>query len=93
MDADLERRVQEAARRLATHGATAVYVFGSAVDGTLREGSDVDIAVTGLPSAVFFRAMAEAARIVGRPVDLVDLDSGDVAVQGLRRSGELRRVG
>jgi predicted nucleotidyltransferase len=31
-------------------GATQVFIFGSAVKGRLRPDSDIDMAVTGLPS-------------------------------------------
>lgn len=92
MDADLQHRIEAAARRLVEHGATAVYVFGSAVTGHMRRDSDVDIAVTGLPAAVFYRAMAEATRIVGRPVDLLALDRGDELARSLMASGDLQRV-
>jgi len=92
MDQQFRDRIQEAAQLLRKRGATAVYLFGSVVHGTLREDSDVDLAVTGLPPEVFFRAMAEAARIIGRPVDLVALDRDDEVASSLYRSGELQRV-
>lgn len=92
MDPALDRCIREAAALLIRRGATAVYVFGSATTNRLRDDSDIDMAVEGLPAAVFFRAMAEASRIVGRPVDLVALDRGDGIGDALRRSGGLARV-
>jgi predicted nucleotidyltransferase len=92
VDAGLDRRIREAAALLIRRGATAVYVFGSATTGRLRDDSDVDMAVEGLPASVFFKAMAEASRIVGQPVDLVALDRGDGIGEALRRSGGLARV-
>ena len=50
MDAELQQRIRDAAARLREHGATAVYLFGSSVRGPLRDDSDIDFAVTGLPA-------------------------------------------
>jgi len=70
-----------------------VYVFGSAAKGKLRENSDVDIAVPGLPAEAFFPAMAAAHDALGRPLDLVDLDEDNPFTRYLQEEGELRRVG
>jgi predicted nucleotidyltransferase len=93
MTEDLKGLVDKAASALKAVGAKEVYVFGSAAHGTLRENSDVDIAVSGLPPEVFFRAMAKASRALGRPVDLVDLDQDTDFTRYLRQEGELLRVG
>jgi len=73
-------------------GATEVFVFGSATRGGLRPESDIDIAVRGLPSSVYFSAISKAAELLGRPVDLVDLDDPTPIVRYLPGSGELLRV-
>jgi len=73
-------------------GANEVFVFGSATKGGLRPDSDIDMAVTGLPSRVYFSAVSQASDILGRPVDLVDLDDPSPLVRYLLRSGELVRV-
>jgi predicted nucleotidyltransferase len=88
----LRNSIEAAADILKSYGATEVYVFGSAVHGSLRPESDVDLAVSGLPATVFFRAASKAADILGRPADLVDLDDESPAIQYLRSSGELVRV-
>ena len=92
MDAELTRRIREAAEHLVSLGATAVYVFGSVLDDRLRDDSDVDLAVSGLPPLVFFEAMAEVSRIVGRPVDLVSLERQPAVAESLHASGVLQRV-
>ena len=74
-------------------GDDEVYVFGSARKGKTRENSDVDIAVSGLPPEVFFRAMAAAHDALGRPLDLVDLDEDNAFTRYLKSKGELLRVG
>jgi len=85
--------VQKAVTALKSAGAREVYLFGSAAKGALREESDVDMAVSGLPPEVFFRAMAQASRALGRPLDLVNLDRDNLFTRYLVEEGELRRVG
>ncbi len=90
---DLAKRVEKAAEALRAAGAREVYVFGSVAQGKMRANSDVDMAVSGLPPEVFFRAMAKASRALGRPLDLIDLDDDNAFTQYLKKEGELRRVG
>lgn len=85
--------IAKAAAILKTAGAREVYVFGSAAQGKLHEDSDVDMAVSGLPPEVFFRAMARASDALGCPLDLVDLDEDTPFTRYLKREGELRHVG
>jgi predicted nucleotidyltransferase len=84
--------VLAAARLLRSMGAVQVFVFGSATTGKLRPDSDIDIAVSGLPPAAYFSAVSKTSDLVGRPVDLVDLDDDTPLVRHLRGSGDLVRV-
>jgi predicted nucleotidyltransferase len=81
-----------AANLLRSLGATQVFVFGSATKGELRPHSDIDMAVSGLPSRIYFSAISRASDLLGRPVDLVDLDDPTPLVRHLLGSGELVRV-
>ena len=81
-----------AASMLLRMGATEVFVFGSATRDALRPGSDIDMAVRGLPPSVYFSAISKAADLLGRPVDLVDLDDPTPIVRYLLGRGELVRV-
>lgn len=92
MDRSLETMIGRAAGALRAAGASEVYVFGSAAQGTAHEDSDIDLAVSGLPPRQFFPALAEAQGQVDRPLDLVDLDEPTPFVRYLRQEGELRRV-
>jgi predicted nucleotidyltransferase len=85
--------VLSAANLLRSMGASQVFVFGSLVRGELRPDSDIDIAVSGLPANVYFSAVSRASDILGRPVDLLDLDDDTPLVRHLLGSGELVRVG
>jgi predicted nucleotidyltransferase len=93
MAKELDGLIEQAAAALRAAGAQEVYVFGSAATGKLRDGSDVDLAVSGLPPELFFRAMGAASQILRRPLDLVDLDENNPFTRYLKSEGELRRVG
>ena len=93
MTRELRRLIERAAAVLKEAGAREVYVFGSAASGKMREDSDIDIAVSGLPPEKFFQAMGDAADALQRPLDLVDIDEVNPFTRYLREEGELRRVG
>ncbi len=92
MTDELSGRVREAARVLMAAGAHEVYLFGSAAMGSMRKGSDIDLAVKGLPPEAFFTAMGQAGDILQRQVDLVDLDEDNPFTRYLKEEGELVRV-
>ena len=93
MTDEMQERVDKAASALLAVGAKEVYVFGSASKGNMRPSSDIDLAVSGLPPEVFFRAMAAAHDALGCPLDLVDLDEDNDFTRYLKSKGELLRVG
>jgi predicted nucleotidyltransferase len=86
-------QVHRAAQVLIDLGATEVHLFGSAATGTMREDSDIDIAVKGLPPKLFFKAMGDVWDIIGGPVDLVDLDQDNPFTRYLQEEeSQLTRV-
>lgn len=85
-------RLLAAADLLRGMGASVVFVFGSAAKGKLRPESDLDLAVSGLPSRLYFSAVSKASVLVDRQVDLVDLDDDTPLVRYLLHGGELVRV-
>lgn len=94
MSVSLEILIASATAVLKAAGAREVYVFGSAAKGSeMRPNSDVDLAVSGLPPEVFFRAMSDAESALGLPLDLIDLDEDSPFTRYLKTEGELRRVG
>ena len=88
-----EKRLSLAAAAVKAAGAREVYLFGSAAAGTLRPGSDIDLAVAGLPPERFFQAMGDAADPLGHSLDLLDLDEPSPFTRYLKEKGELQRVG
>ncbi len=69
-----------------------VFLFGSLAEGQVREGSDIDLAVRGCPSGMFFRVLGKLLLELDHPVDLVDLDREDDFAKYLKREGALVRV-
>jgi predicted nucleotidyltransferase len=92
MDVKIAERVERAARVLREAGAKRVYLFGSAAGGVMRQGSDIDLAVEGLPPGLFYRAVGIAEDAAGLPLDVVDLDEDTPFSRHLVESGELRLV-
>ena len=93
MAATLNETIEAAARVLRGQGAREVYLFGSTATGRLRDGSDIDLAIAGLPPERFFRAMGLAADLLDRPLSLVDLDEDTPFTRYLRAEGGLQLVG
>lgn len=93
MTEELKELLDRVAAALKAAGACEVYMFGSAAAGTMRENSDIDLAVAGLPPEKFFQAMGKAGDILQRPLDLVDLDESTPFTRYLKQEGELVRVG
>lgn len=93
MTDEIRQIVEQAAAALKEAGAREVYIFGSAATGPLREGSDIDLAIEGLPPERFWDAMSRAADVLRRPLDLIDLDEDTPFTRYLKEAGELIRVG
>jgi uncharacterized protein len=92
MNDSIRQQIERAAAILKAAGAREVYAFGSAARGLLRDDSDVDLAVSGLPPDRFFKAMGEATSVLDRSLDLVDLDEDTPFTRYLREEKELERV-
>ena len=90
---DMSNSVDELVAVLKRSGAKTVYLFGSAAKGSLRDDSDLDLAVSGLPPENFFKALSAASRLLDRPVHLIDLDEVTPFTRYLIEEGELQRVG
>ena len=72
--AALRARLPEVAHALAALGAERVWVFGSVEDGSFDEGSDLDLAVSGLPPERFLVARVVVTDLVPVELDLVELE-------------------
>lgn len=93
MGVETSQMVKRVAAELKSAGAAEVYIFGSAAKGTIGAASDLDLAVSGLPPSVFYRVGARISDLIGRSVDLIDLDRETPFTRHLRNENELVRVG
>ena len=93
MNDETKELIKRAAAALKEAGAREVYLFGLGARGKMREDSDIDLAVSGLPPEKFFHAMGNAGDILRRPFDLVDLDEINPFTRYLKEEKELQSVG
>jgi predicted nucleotidyltransferase len=91
--AEYRRDIETAAQLLKNEGCQAVYLFGSMVTGNVREGSDIDIGITGLPPERFVRVYGRLSNAVSAKVDLVDFDFDRKFFSLLSKLGEVARIG
>jgi predicted nucleotidyltransferase len=76
---DLVRRGCTSIREHLPH-IFGIYLFGSAVDGSLTDDSDIDLAIIGDRVCERFAILEEQSRLealFNRPVDLIDLRNAD----------------
>jgi uncharacterized protein len=75
---------------LAGGGARRVWLFGSLAWGSAHEGSDIDLAVEGLPAEALWPAQGELLRVAPCSVDLVRIEEAPEALASrIRREGRL----
>lgn len=85
--------IGRAVRILKEEGCSEVFLFGSGAEGTVRDESDIDLAIRGCPQGYFFHLLGRLLWELDHPVDLVNLDTQDAFAQYLQREGALVRVG
>ena len=87
-DAAARRRARARARQLAAilaqrYHARRVVLCGSLARGDFGRGSDIDLAVEGIPKSRFLAASAEGVRCAGEfAVDLVPIESAAPSYRG-----------
>lgn len=84
--------IQRAIDILLSNGAREVYLFGSHARGDATPGSDLDLAVRGMPPERFYRAVGQTCCALSIPVDIVDLDDSSPALDYLKEHGNFLRV-
>jgi len=84
--------VEKAIKILRDVGCKEVYLFGSLAEGNTREGSDIDLAVRGCPSGMFFHALGKLMLELNHPIDLIDLDRDNDFARYLEGEGSLIHV-
>lgn len=87
--ADAWVRARRAADRLRGAGADRVAVFGSLARGRFTPGvSDIDLAVEGLPEALYLSLWGDLLDAPGPTIDLVRIESAPASLrQAITREG------
>lgn len=77
-EAAARRELPRAVEILRRHGATQVWLFGSlAREGRFRPGSDIDLAVEGIPPNRLDRALGDLMVALDFPIDLKPMERVD----------------
>ena len=84
--------VERAIKILIKEGCKEIYLFGSVVNGSTTDKSDIDLAVTGIRKEDFFEIFGELMMSLDHPVDLINLEKKNRFVNYLKEKGELVRV-
>jgi len=85
--------IETAANLLKNEGCRSVYLFGSMVTGKIRDESDIDIGIKGLPPESFFRVYAKLDNNLLNDVDLIDFDENNKLYNLLNSLGEVIEIG
>lgn len=85
---DLER----AAQILKEAGCSEIFLFGSLAEDTLREGSDIDLAVRGVLPSEFIHTWGKLSSELTHAADLIDLDENEPFANYLLTVGKFKTV-
>ena len=78
---------------LKNEGCEAVFLFGSLVTGKIRDDSDIDIGIKGLPKGKFFKVYSRLYFDIENKIDLVDFDINSDFYSMLESIGEVVHIG
>jgi predicted nucleotidyltransferase len=85
--------IEMAANLLKNEGCEAVFLFGSMVTGKIRDDSDIDIGVKGIPEGKFLKLYSRLYFDFENKIDLVDFDNNSDFYSMLNRIGEVVEIG
>jgi predicted nucleotidyltransferase len=85
--------IENATNLLKNEGSTAVFLFGSLVTGKIRDDSDIDMGIKGLPREKFINLYSKLYFDYDNKIDLVDFDENNDFYSLLNNLGEVVQVG
>ena len=85
--------IENATNLLKNEGCEAVFLFGSLVTGKIRDDSDIDIGIKGLPKGKFFAVYSRLYFDMENKIDLVDFDINSDFYSMLNSIGEVVQIG
>ena len=84
--------IEMAANLLKSEGCQSIFLFGSLVTGKIRDDSDIDIGVKGLPQGKFLRLFSRLYFDFENKIDLVDFDANSDFYSMLSKIGEVVEI-
>ena len=84
--------INKALEILKNEGCNAIYLFGSLVNGSYHENSNINIGVSGLLPQKFFRVWADLDNTLLNEVELVDFDFENKKYVFLNSIGEVFKL-
>ena len=85
--------IEMATNLLKNEGCQSIFLFGSLVTGKIRDDSDIDIGVKGLPKGKFLSLYSRLYFDFENKIDLVDFDTNSDFYSMLNRIGEVVEIG
>lgn len=87
-----QKDIDRAVAILKEAGCGNVFLFGSLVNGQIRSGTDIDLAIRDCPKGKFFKILGKLMLELDHPVDLVNLDQQDPFARYLEKEGGLLQI-
>jgi len=91
--AKYRKDIEIAINLLKNEGCQSIFLFGSLVTGKIRDESDIDIGIKGLPKGKFFEVYSRLYFDIENKIDLVDFDTNSDFYSTLNRIGEVVQIG
>ena len=88
-----QKDIEMAADLLKNEGCESVFLFGSLVTGKIRDDSDIDIGVKGIPEGKFLKLYSRLYFDFKNKIDLVDFDANSDFYSMLNSIGEVVEIG
>jgi len=85
--------IETATSLLKNEGCKEIFLFGSLITGKIRDNSDIDIGIKGLPKGKFFKVYSRLYFDLNNKVDLVDFDVNSDFYSMLNNIGEVVKIG
>ena len=88
-----QKDIESVTNLLKNEGCEAIFLFGSLVTGKIRDDSDIDIGIKGLPKGKFLEVYSRLYFDMENDIDLVDFDTNPDFFSMLNSIGEVVQIG
>jgi predicted nucleotidyltransferase len=88
-----QKDIESVTNLLKNEGCEAIFLFGSLVTGKIRDNSDIDIGIKGLPKGKFLEVYSRLYFDMENNIDLMDFDTNPDFFSMLNSIGEVVQIG